>query len=170
MAAEHRPRAAVERLPLATSRIAETTSAAARDLWTNALAPDWTAANRAASVSSRVRKIIFVAGRMPRIAAAASGPVPSGRRKSRRITSGLSSAVACTQSATVPTLPTTCRSAWALIRAARPSATTRWSSTIRTRVAASPSSPGLSDGMARSSAKDTFLQPPLRRQYPAVKK
>ena len=105
--------------------MAATTSAAARDLWRKALAPDCTAANRAASVSSRVRKIILAPGRMLRIAAAASGPVPSGNRKSSRTTSGFNSAAAGMHSATVPTLPTTFMSAWPSIKAARPSATTR---------------------------------------------
>ena len=118
----------------ATSRIADTTSAAALDLCRKALAPDCTAANLATSVSSRVRKIILVAGRTARIAAAASGPLPSGRRKSSSATSGFSSVAAGTVSATVPTLPTTLMSAWSLIRAASPSATTRWSSTISTLV------------------------------------
>jgi hypothetical protein len=98
-------RGVISILPRATSRIAATTSAAARDLWRNALAPDCTAANLAPSVSSRVRKIILAAGRMLRIADAASGPDPSGRRKSSRTTSGLSSAAAGRHSATLPTLP-----------------------------------------------------------------
>jgi hypothetical protein len=40
----------------------------------NALAPDCTAAKRAASLSSRVRKISLASGRISRIAAAASAP------------------------------------------------------------------------------------------------
>jgi hypothetical protein len=62
--------------PRATLRIAVTTSEAAFDLWMNALAPDCTAAKRAASLSSRVRKISFASGRISRMAAAASAPEP----------------------------------------------------------------------------------------------
>src|ERR1700694_413192 len=74
-------RGVISILPRATSRIAATTSEAARDLWMKALAPDWTAANLADSVSSRVRKIILAAGRMLRIPGAAARPASVGQRE-----------------------------------------------------------------------------------------
>src|SRR5256712_10109431 len=82
--------------PRATARIASTTSAAARDLWMNALAPASTAAMRAASLSSRERKMSFASGKVARICAAASAPVPSGKRKSISKTSGFCSATRAT--------------------------------------------------------------------------
>src|SRR6266550_422587 len=120
--------------PSATVRIASTTSCAARDLWMKALAPASRAAIRAASLSSRVRKISLVSGRTWRIPVAASAPVPSVSRKSIKTRSGVSSAARTIESATEPACPTTVMSFWSLIRAARPSATTWWSSTMRTRV------------------------------------
>src|SRR5439155_1020309 len=80
---------------------------AIRDLWMNALAPASRAANRAASLSSRVRKMSFASGRSWRIPVAASAPVPSVSRKSIRTRSGLSSAARAIESATEPACPTT---------------------------------------------------------------
>jgi len=68
------------------------------------------------------------------MAEAASAPVPSVSLKSMSTRSGFSSAARVIESATEPALPTTLMSFWSLISAARPSATTWWSSTIRTRV------------------------------------
>src|SRR5579872_6631772 len=157
-------RGVISILPRATSRIAATTSAAARDLWMKALAPDWTAAKRAASESSRVKKIIFASGRSERTAAAASGAVPSGRRKSRRTTSGWSSLARDTASATVPAWPTTLMSVWLLMSASRPSATTLWSSTIITRIGSS-SAPDSRIGFAGSPPAVTLLEQRRTQQY-----
>src|SRR5438309_4844742 len=122
--------------PSATVRIASTTSWAARDLWMKALAPASSAAKRAASLSSRVRKMSLVSGRSWRIPVAASAPVPSVSLKSIKTRSGLSSAARAIDSETEPECPITVMSSWSLMSAARPSATTWWSSTMSTRVVA----------------------------------
>src|ERR1700693_6047527 len=65
--------------------------------------------------------------------APASAPVPSVSLKSINTMSGLSSVARETASLTEPACPITIMSFWSLIRAASPSATTWWSSTMRTR-------------------------------------
>src|SRR3990170_6214934 len=68
-----------------------------------------------------------------RISRQASTPLPSGRRTSMMTTSGCSRCVSLTAAATLPASPTTLMPGRRFRRERKPSRTTSWSSTIRTR-------------------------------------
>src|SRR5689334_19839578 len=86
----------------------------------------------ATSLSSALRKTIGTAGWLSRMRPATSAPLPSGRCESITTTSGCCSMAWRTASAAVAAVATTLRSPVALIMAANPSDTSRWSSTSKT--------------------------------------
>src|ERR1700731_3331801 len=110
-----------------------------------------------ASLSSALRKMIGTAGWPPRMLPAISAPLPSGRWESITTTSGCWSAAWRTASAAVAAVATTLMSPVALIMAASPSDTRRWSSTSKTVIGARSSGirnalPGVRDPVLDDAA------------------
>src|SRR5437879_2248610 len=86
----------------------------------------------ASSLTSALRNSTATSGWSCRVRSVASGPSPSGSRKSIRTTWGRRVWAASMASLTEPAVPTTRSSATSPRREARPSTINLWSSTIRT--------------------------------------